>query len=335
MKKLQLTLIFGLLLSLVIYTIYNRLSEEFNYRYEHGSRYQFYSVEDPPERIYFAGEEMPLENEAVAKKFERELQIQTYWNASRLLLFKRAKYWLPQIEPILKQYGIPKDFKYMAVVESMLTNVESPRRAAGFWQIMAGTGESYGLEINDEVDERYHPIKATHVACKYLKESYERFGNWTSVAASYNAGMSAISKALRRQNQDSYYDLRLNKQTADYVFRIVALKQLLEHPREYGYKLTGNNPYKIALKKVKVTESIPDLEAFAASHGITLETLKQHNAWLLKNTLTIKSPEQSYVLLIPKQREILIADEQKASTELAATDTLQKIKPDSIVSSRK
>jgi hypothetical protein len=242
---------------------------------------------------------------------------------------------MPQIEPILKQYGIPKDFKYLAVVESMLTNVESPKKAAGFWQIMASTGESYGLEINEEVDERFHPIKATHVACQYLKESYQRFGNWTSVAASYNAGMGAISQALRRQNQESYYDLRLNKQTSDYVFRIVALKQLLEHPKEYGYKLTAGNPYKIALKKVQVKESIPDLEAFAASHGVTIETLRQHNAWLLKNTLTIKSPEKSYVLLIPKQREILASQQQKAGTDSEVSDSIQKIRLDSIVSTRK
>jgi hypothetical protein len=147
--------------------------------------------------------------------------------------------------------------------------------------------------------------------------------------------MGAISQALRRQNQESYYDLRLNKQTSDYVFRIVALKQLLEHPKEYGYKLTASNPYKIALKKVQVKESIPDLEAFAASHGITIETLRKHNAWLLKNTLTIKSPEQSYVLLIPKQREIVTSYEQKASTEFTKLDTIQKIRQDSIVSGRK
>jgi membrane-bound lytic murein transglycosylase D len=140
LKKFQLILIFGLLLSLVIYGIYSRLSEEYNFFYEYDSRYQVYSVEDPPEKIYFAGEEVPLSDKAVAKKFERELQVQTYWNSSKISLIKRARHWLPQIEPILKQHGIPKDFKYLAVVESMLNNVESPKSAAGFWQIMASTG---------------------------------------------------------------------------------------------------------------------------------------------------------------------------------------------------
>jgi hypothetical protein len=190
-----------------MYGIYSRLSEEYNFLYEYDSRYQVYSVEDPPEKMYFASEEVPLSDKSVAKKFERELQVQTYWNSSKISLIKRARHWLPQIEPILKQHGIPKDLKYLAVVESMLNNVESPKSAAGFWQIMASTGQEYGLEINDEVDERYHPIKATQVACQYFKDAYKIFGNWTSVAASYNIGMGGLSQAQRRQNETSYYKL--------------------------------------------------------------------------------------------------------------------------------
>lgn len=321
MKRIQLILIFSFLLSLVVYGIYTRLSEQFNYNYEHDPRYQVYNVEDPPKQIYFAGEPMPLHDKKVARKFEKELQIQTYWNSSKIALVKRARYWLPQIEPVLKQYGIPKDFKYVALVESMLTNVESPKAAAGFWQLISITGIQYGLEINEEVDERYHPIKATHAACKYFKESHRKFGNWTSVAASYNLGIGGLNKAFRNQNKSSYYKLNLNSETAKYVFRLVALKQLIEHPKEYGFKISRSNPYDIPLKKIKVTESIDDLAAFAADHGITPEILKEYNAWLLKNTLTIKEPGKSYTLLIPRKPELLVATEQKASIQPVSVDS--------------
>lgn len=323
MKRLQIILLFGLLLAFVLYGIRERLSEKFDYRYQHDSRYQVYNVDDPPARIHFAGEDMPLDDEYVRKKFERELRVQTYWNYSRVALIKRARHWLPQMEPILKQHGIPEDFKYLSVIESMLMNVQSPVSAAGFWQIMANTGRNYGLEINDEVDERYHPIKATHVACRYFKDSYKMFGNWTSVAASYNSGIWGLSAAYRRQGQDSFYKLRLNPQTATYVFRAVAVKQLLEHPKEYGYKLTGNNPYAVRLKKVPVTESISDLPAFAAQHGIALSTLKQHNPWLMSTRLTIKEPGKTYTLLIPRKPEMIVAaTPQGASTPIDSLSTV-------------
>jgi hypothetical protein len=290
-------------------------------------------VEDPPEKIYFAGEEVPLSDKTVAKKFERELQVQTYWNSSKVSLIKRARHWLPQIEPILKKHGIPKDFKYLAVVESMLNNVESPKSAAGFWQIMASTGREYGLEINEEVDERYHPIKATHVACQYFKDSHQIFGNWTSVAASYNIGMGGLSKALRRQNETSYYKLSLNSQTADYIFRIVAIKQLLEHPKEFGFNVPRRNPYGVPLKKVVVKESIPDLSAFAQEHGVTLEILQEYNAWILKNTLTIKDPEKTYTLLIPRNPELLVNNvPQEPTAQQAQTDTSRTGQADSTFS---
>jgi hypothetical protein len=209
----------------------------------------------------------------------------------------------------------------------MLNNVESPKSAAGFWQIMASTGQEYGLEINEEVDERYHPIKATHVACQYFKDSHKIFGNWTSVAASYNIGMGGLSKALRSQNKTSYYKLNLNSQTADYIFRIVAIKQLLEHPKEFGFNVPRRNIYGIPLKKVVVRESIPDLSLFAEEHGITLEILKEYNAWLLKNTLTIKDPEKTYTLLIPKHPELLAKNTlQEPAHQQAQSDTSQASK---------
>lgn len=319
------------MLSLIAYSIYLKLSEEFNFFYRPNSHYLLYSTEEPPHKIYFANEEVPLQDKQVAEKFSRELQIQTYWNSSKILLLKRAQHWLPQIAPILKQYKIPEDFKYLAVVESMLMDVESPKGAAGFWQILSSTGAALDLEINDEVDERYHPIKATHAACKYFIQSYRMFGNWTSVAASYNAGIGAISKAQRKQQEESFYKLKLNSQTAGYIFRAVALKQLIENPKVYGYKSRYNdNPYQVSLKRVKVTESIPDLTAFAAKHDVTIETLKKHNAWLLKNTLTIKDPEKTYTLLIPRQPDLVATTGQGASDGLSPIDSLAIAKKDTV-----
>jgi hypothetical protein len=283
--------------------------EDFDFSYEYDNRYQIYNPDKPPKQVYFAAEPVPLENKLVAQRFSRELRVQTYWNMSRVPLIQRGKYWLPQIRQILKQNKIPTDFQYLSVVESMLLNVESPRGAGGFWQLLPVTARNYGLEVNDEVDERYHPIKSTHAACKYFKEAYRMFGDWTSVAASYNSGMFALNKAYRRQKKESFYKLRLNKQTAGYIFRVLAFKQLMEHPKVYGYKIGNSKLFGTSLKKVKVSQSITNLTEFAKKHGISYQTLKKHNPWILKNTLTIKKEGKTYVLLIPQKRELLAGAE--------------------------
>ncbi len=293
-----------LLIALIGYGIVTKLSERFDFSYEYDSRYQIYNPDKPPKQVYFAGEVVPLENKTVAHRFSNELRVHTYYNVSYIPLIQRARHWLPQLTPILKQHKIPEDFKYLAIAESMLLNVESPKGAGGFWQIMPSTARSYGLEVNDEVDERYHPVKATVAACKYFREAYRIFGDWTSVAASYNAGMFAIDQAYRQQQKESFYKLKLNKQTSTYVFRVLALRQLLQHPREYGYKIVRHDPLYINLRRVKVTESIIDLTEFAESWGISYSTLKKHNPWLLGNTLMIKEEGKNYVLLVPRQREI-------------------------------
>jgi hypothetical protein len=299
----------ALLVGLIGYGIYTRLGMEFSFRYEHDGRLQVYNPDKPPKLVHFAGEAVPLENKTVAGLFSQELRLNTRHNASWIPVIERARHWLPKIAPILQQYGIPEDFKYLAVVESMLLNVQSSKSASGFWQMIPLTAREYGLEVNEEVDERYHPIKATVAACKYFREAYRWFGDWTSVAASYNAGMYALDRAYRKQGENSFYGLKLNKQTTIYVFRALAVRQLLEHPKAYGYKVSRHDPLYEPLKTVKVESSIPDLEAFAAEHGISYATLRRHNPWLLQNTLTIKEEGKTYALLIPRKKEVLVTSE--------------------------
>ncbi len=315
------------MIGLIGYGIYTRLGTAFSFRYEHDDRYQVYNPDKPPKQVHFAGETVPLENKTVAGYFSQELRLNTRRNASWIPVIERARHWLPKMAPILRQYKIPEDFKYLSVVESMLRNVESTKGAGGFWQMIPLTAREYGLEVNEEVDERYHPIKATVAACKYFREAYRWFGDWTSVAASYNAGMYALDRAYRKQGGESFYGLKLNKQTTIYVFRVLAVRQLLEHPGAYGYKVSRHDPLYEPLKTVKVQETVPDLAAFAAEHGVSYETLRRHNPWLLQNTLTIKEEGKTYALLIPRKKEQL-ASPQPA--ELPTPQPVSNVSADSL-----
>ena len=299
MKKVQFALLLTVMIFLIGYAIYTNVSANYRFPYAPNDRFQTYlALTKVPERLYFAGEQIPLDDERVAQRLQREMQLHAYFNNSQFGMMQRASYWLPKFDPILKRYGIPRDFRYLAVVESMLLSVESPKGAGGFWQLLPGTAEDFGLEVNDEVDERYHPIKATHAACKYLRQAHRTLGNWTIVAASYNVGIRGVRGAMKRQNKDSFYDLRLNSETARYLFKATAYKHLLEHPRDYGYQAVRNNPLRKRLKEVRVTESIEDLSAFASEHETTLPQLKRDNPWLLSSHLTIKEAGKSYLLEI-------------------------------------
>ncbi|HLT51457.1 MAG TPA: lytic transglycosylase domain-containing protein, partial [Arenibacter sp.] len=190
-----------------------------------------------PEDLNFAGEAVPFEDPEIMERVDREFLVNAYWQSNALLLMKRAHKFFPIIEPILAKNGIPDDFKYLALAESGLQNVVSPAGATGFWQIMPATGREYGLEINKNVDERYHVEKSTEVACRYLKKSKERFGSWTLAAAAYNAGAGGIQKFMGIQKVDAYYDLLLGEETGRYVFRILAIKEILSNPEKYGFHL--------------------------------------------------------------------------------------------------
>lgn len=242
-----------------------------------------------PKKFSFAGEEVPLNVPDVYERFDRELHINSYMHNSTIFIIKRASRWLPQIEAILKANGIPDDFKYMPLIESALLNDTSPRGAVGFWQIMPPAGKELGLEIRDEVDERYDPLKATEAACKYLKKAYAKFGNWTLAAASYDRGMAGLDRALDNQHVKTYYDLFLNDETARYVFRILALKEIYEHPQKYGFNINTRHTYQAEpVRYVEVGETVKDLIDFSMANGTNYKLLKRFNPWLREQRLTVK-----------------------------------------------
>ncbi|MBE7638983.1 MULTISPECIES: lytic transglycosylase domain-containing protein [Salegentibacter] len=254
-----------------------------------------------PENINFAGEEVPLDDPDIYERMDRELLVNTYWQSNALLLIKRANKYFPIIEPILKEEGVPDDFKYLAVIESGLTQAVSPAGARGFWQIMKGTGRDYGLEINDNVDERYHIEKSTRVAADYLKRSKAKFGSWTMAAAAYNAGNRGVERQLERQKVDDYYELLLNTETGRYMFRILALKEILTNPEQYGFNFEEKHLYKnIPTRTVKVDTVVNDFADFAKHFNINYKILKIHNPWLREAHLNNASRKE-YEIKIPEE----------------------------------
>ncbi len=248
-----------------------------------------YKIVSPPlpEKIDFCGEAVPLYNSEVLERLDREIIINTYWHSSTILAIKRANKWFPVIEPILVQNGIPEDFKYLAITESNLTNVISPKDAVGFWQFLEDTAIKYGLEVNSEVDERYHVEKSTKAACDYLKEAFEKFGAWTLAAAAYNFGISGIENQLKRQKATSYYNLVFGEETSRYLFRIVAFKHIFNDPEKYGFFIDSEKLYEpVETTTLEINYSLNDLADFAHLHGINYKILKTHNPWLRENYLT-------------------------------------------------
>jgi membrane-bound lytic murein transglycosylase D len=252
-----------------------------------------------PDSIDFAGERTPLQISDVKERFERELLVNANLDATTLLVIKRANRAFPVIEPILKKYGVPDDFKYLAVIESNLVNAVSPAGARGVWQFMPETARETGMEVNEIVDERYHLEKSTEAACKYLLNAKFRFGNWTLAAASYNGGMTGVNKQIEMQKVTDYYDLLLNDETSRYVFRILALKEIMKNPDKYGFILAPEELYTILpSKKVMVDTTITDLATFAKSQGINYKILKIHNPWLRDKKL-LNTSRKMYQIEIP------------------------------------
>lgn len=252
-----------------------------------------------PTKLSFAGEEVPMKLVDVRERFERELYVNVYWQSNMILLMKRSGKYLPTIEKILREQGVPDDFKYLAMAESGLMNVVSPAEARGFWQILKGTAKDYGLEVSDEVDERYHLEKSTKAACQYLRSAYAKFGNWTSVAASYNAGIAGIRKRKEEQYKTNYFDLHLVEETSRYLFRILAFKEIFENPEKYGFELGENELYRMpVLRELAVDQTVPDLAAWAIRHGTNYKELKLYNPWLRDRKLPVKRG-QHYVIKLP------------------------------------
>ena len=254
-----------------------------------------------PENLNFAGERVPQHDPEIMERIDREFLVNTYWQSNALLLMKRAHKYFPVIEPILAKYGVPDDFKYLAVAESGLQNVVSPAGATGVWQIMRATGKEYGLEVNTNVDERYHLEKATEVACRYLRKYKEKFGSWTLAAAAYNAGPGGVNKQLTIQKADSYYDLLLGQETGRYVFRILAIKEILSNPDIYGFEIADEDLYEaIPTFSVEVNKPVANFADFASDYGINYKILKRHNPWLREPHLNNKSGKK-YFIAIPNK----------------------------------
>jgi hypothetical protein len=256
-----------------------------------------------PDNLSFCSEPVPLNDQDVRERLDRELLINTYWQSQTLLIIKEFNKIKPIVEPILKEYGIPEDFIYLAAAESGYRNLVSPSKAAGIWQFLEETGKSYGLEINNEVDERYHFEKSTIAACKYLQKSYQKFGNWTMAAASYNMGLTGLDEVSFSQKQTNYYDLHLNTETSRYVFRILALKEILRSPSKYGFMISETDLYKPhAFKSISIDTAIASLTDFAALYKMTYKELKILNPWLRSNMLTNKSTKSYQLKIIPDKQ---------------------------------
>ena len=290
----------------LIYAVQDKPSQNEMVLKEHNAKkninngYQIGAIEIPKD-LNFAGEAVPLEDPEVLERVDREFLVNTYWQSNALLLMKRANKYFPIIEPILAKNGIPDDFKYLAVAESGLQNVVSHAGATGFWQILKGTGREYGLEVNSNVDERYHIEKSTQVACDYLNKWKSRFKNWTLTAAAYNAGPAGIQKYMNTQKVDDYYDLLLVEETGRYLFRIMAIKEIISNPDKYGFNVEQSDFYTaVPTFTVQINEPVADWADFAAKYEINYKILKRHNPWLREAHLNNVS-KKNYVIEIPNK----------------------------------
>lgn len=254
-----------------------------------------------PTTTDFAGETAPLHVVDVRERLDRELLINANLHSTTTLILKRANRAFPVIEPILAKYGIPDDFKYLAVIESGLVNAVSSAGARGIWQFMPDTAKEKGMEVNDFVDERYHLEKSTEAACKYLLTAKNKFGSWTMAAASYNGGMNGVNKKIEEQQVTNYYDLALTEETSRYVFRILALKEIMKNPGKYGFNIYPTDLYSpIPTKKIEVDSTITDLASFAKTQGINYKILKIHNPWLRDKKL-VNPSKKKYEIEIPTE----------------------------------
>ncbi len=248
----------------------------------------------------WAGQALP-NNFDVRERLDRELLVNSYWQSNTLLYLKKAHRYFPLIERILREEGVPEDFKYLAVAESGLMHVSSSARARGFWQFRKLAAKEFGLEVNDEVDERFHVEKSTRAAAKYLKQLHRRFGNWINASAAYNVGPTNFAKILKAQGEESFFDLNLNAETSRYIFRLVAIKEIMKNPNAFGFYLDEQHKYAPmdSYYEVRVDKSVPSWKNFASQYGISYRMLKVYNPWLRDNKLTVK--KNVYQIKIPKK----------------------------------
>ncbi|MDO4462186.1 MAG: lytic transglycosylase domain-containing protein [Bacteroidia bacterium] len=255
-----------------------------------------------PDSIYFCGERVPLERRDIYESLDREMIVNTFAHTNTSLILKRMTRYFPIIEPILKEEGVPDDFKFLSVAESNLYDIaRSPVDAIGLWQFLKSTAKEYGLVVNDEIDERYHIEKSTRAACKYFKKAYEEFGSWTMVAASYNGGMRGAKNMMNMQHQSNYYDMIWVEETARYVFRIISFKEILTHPERYGFNIKDTDRYMPwDIKTVEMDSTITDLAQWAIDNGTTYKRVKELNRWIRQNKIN-NIHRKSYYISLPNE----------------------------------
>lgn len=296
--------------TLLIYLVFKIFIISANYNalaYQDNNNHSFNLI--VPQKLDFCGEAIPTNNVKINRALAEEFYDNTYWKNNSAILFRKAQRWFPVIEPILKQQGVPDDFKYLAVIESHLSNVTSPAGAAGFWQLVPISAYNFGLEVNDFIDERYHVEKSTLAACHLIKQAYSVFKNWTLAAAAYNFGINGIQKALDCQKTDNYFDLLLNDETGSYLYRLLAYKTLLSSPKHFGIQKHHhlNQKSQIAFKVVKVDTSVTHLLYLAWHLGCTVKELRDFNPWLLKDVL-VNPARKNYEFKLPKNSKIDYSD---------------------------
>ena len=258
-----------------------------------------------PVEMTFCGKAVDLDNTLMAERLDRELTGMSYSHTNTLLTIKRANKLFPDLAPILKRNGIPADLLYLACVESTLNpRAYSAAKAAGLWQFIPETAKQYGLEVNEYVDERYNTEKATEAACRYFRKAFEKYGNWESVAASYNGGMGRISSELDKQQQRSAFNLYLADETMRYIFRIMATKLIMENPRAYGFTLHKSQLYQpVEYRTVTVDTPVEDWPTWAKKHGIDYLTLREHNLWIRAKSMPNKTGK-TYKVRIPLEQSL-------------------------------
>ena len=305
----------------------NTQTEEKKNQDEFMQYYRVYSLATP-KTIQFAGTQISLSDFDVAERYDKEILTNVYWQSQTILMIKRSYRFFPIIEPILKAQGIPADFKYIALAESGLQNVVSPAGAAGFWQFMDKTGKRYNLEINEEIDERYHLQKATYAACAYFKEAYTQLKDWNLVAASYNMGIEGVKRQVKAQNVQNYYDLYLNVETARYLFRIIAIKDICENPNQFGFHIAPTDFYQpVPVVYVKTDLSISSLATWSNDNGCNYKLLKLLNPWLRKPFINV-APGMIYYIALPKNRMMQTASARSIKNDtLVLSNTNQNIQP--------
>lgn len=329
MKKTYWYLIVSILIIISTLSITFAITQQYSHHNNNDLIPNYYrnsgSTPPLPSHLQFAGEEVPINVYYVHEALDKELIINCYQHSKTLQIIKRSARFFPIIEPILKEEGVPDDFKYLCVAESGLNNVVSPAKAAGFWQFIPSTGKLYGLEISDDVDERYHLEKATHAACKYLKNAKNSLGSWALAAAAYNMGEVNLKKGIENQKVDNYWDLYLNQETSRYVYRILSYKLIMDNPRVYGYDYCQAQVYhSIPCTEVEISGPLPSLYDFAQDNKVTYKELRMLNPWIRNSRISTSG--KIYKIKVPKKSKDIFSDLYKdvQNPYIAVGDTILK-----------